>query len=108
METQNEKLLEFKINVKELATKLATQTKVKTYKEYWDIIVDEMLYPFYDEEVFYTVFQKTKDNVYGLHEYEIVERVWDNLSEKIYKVDPKRKLFRTREDAEEYINELIK
>ena len=106
METQNEKLMEFKINVKELATKLATQTEVKTYKEYWDIVVDAMLYPCYEGEKFYTIFQTVKDKVYGLHEYEAIERVWDETSEEMYRIDPMRKMFRTREEAEQHIKEL--
>tara|TARA_R100000781_G_C4022344_1_gene107609 strand:- start:66 stop:503 length:438 start_codon:yes stop_codon:yes gene_type:complete len=141
METENEKLMEFKINVVELSTSLAhkrlryesgetdesfekshmisadsgvlkytdkAQSRFdELYNEYWDTVVDSMLYPFYTGEKFYTIFQTKKDKVYGLHDYEAMERVWDERSEEIYKSDPMRKIFRTKEDAEEYIKELI-
>ena len=142
METENKKLMEFKINVVELSTSLAhkrlrhesgeadesfekshmvssdsgvlkyndeAQSRFdELYNEYWDIVVDAMLYPFYTGEKFYTIFQVKKDKVYGLHDYEVIERVWDERSEEIYRLDPMRKMFRTKEDAEEYIKELTK
>lgn len=140
METQNEKLMEFKINIVELATTLAhkrlkyesgetdesfekshmissdsgvlkytdeAQSRFdELYNEYWDEIADAMIYPCYTGEKFYTIFQKKKDKVYGLHEYEVMERVWDERSEEIYRLDPMRKMFRTKEEAEEYIKEI--
>jgi hypothetical protein len=132
METQNEKLMEFKINIKELSNTLAHKrlkeilpdeimiedkhmTKYTEegqirfndfYNEYWDEIADAMIYPCYNGEKFYTIFQKKKDKVYGLHEYEVIERVWDERSEEIYRLDPMRKMFRTKEEAEEYIKEI--
>ena len=42
-----------------------------------------------------------KDKLYGLHEYEAIERVWDENHEKIYKSDSMAKIFRTKEEAEE-------
>ena len=140
MEKQNEKLMEFKINIKELSNSLAhkrlkyesgetdesfekshmissdsgvlkytdeAQSRFdELYNEYWDLVVDEMIYPCYTGEKFYTIFQKKKDKVYGLHEYEVIERVWDERSEEIYRLDPMRKMFRTKEEAEEYIKEI--
>ena len=129
---KDKRKLEFKINIVELSTTLAhkrlkeilpdeimiedkhmtkytEEGQIKFddfYNEYWDTIVDAMIYPCYTGEKFYTIFQKTKDKDYGLHEYEIIERVWDSQSEEIYKLDPMRKMFRTREEAEEYIKEI--
>ena len=76
------------------------------YNEYWDLVVDEMIYTCYTGEKFYTIFQKTTDKLYGLHEYDIIERVWDSQSEEMYRIDPMRKMFRTRGEAEEYIKEI--
>ena len=131
METQNEKLMEFKINIKELSNTLAHKRMRETmpeeiiknefgmtftdkgeikfkliHKEYWDEIADAMIYPCYNGEKFYTVIQTKKDKLYGLHEYEAIERVWDENHEKIYKSDSMAKIFRTKEEAEEYIKEI--
>ena len=131
METQNEKLMEFKINIKDLSNTLAHKRMRETmpeeiiknefgmtftdkgevkfkliHKEYWDEIADAMIYPCYNGEKFYTIFQRTKDKIYGHHEYEAIERVWDETSEEMYRIDPMRKMFRTREEAEQHIKEL--
>ena len=129
---KDKRILEFKINIVELATTLAHKrleeilpdeimiedehmTKYteegqirfdEFYDEYWDKITDAMIYPCYTGEKFYTIFQKKKDKVYGLHEYEVIERVWDSQSEEIYRLDPMRKMFRTRQEAEEYIKKI--
>mgnify|MGYP003131444571 CR=1 FL=1 len=135
-----EKLLEFKINIRELSTSLSqkrlryesgetdesfekshmtsdengilkyndeAQSRLnELYNHYWNEITDAMIYPCYTGEKFYEIFQSKKDKVYGLHEYEAIERVWDETSEEIYRLDPMRKMFRTKEEAEEYIKEL--
>ena len=129
---KDKRILEFKINIVELATTLAHKrlteilpdeiiiedehmTKYteegqirfdELYNEYWDEIADAMIYPCYIGEKFYTIFQKTTDKLYGLHEYDIIERVWDSQSEEMYRIDPMRKMFRTRGEAEEYVKEI--
>tara|TARA_R100000664_G_C2740657_1_gene129203 strand:+ start:1111 stop:1512 length:402 start_codon:yes stop_codon:yes gene_type:complete len=129
---KDKRILEFKINIVELATTLAHKrlteilpdeiiiedehmTKYteegqirfdELYNEYWDEIADAMIYPCYTGEKFYTIFQKTTDKLYGLHEYDIIERVWDSQSEEMYRIDPMRKMFRTRGEAEEYVKEI--
>ena len=64
-------------------------------------------YPFKEGDDYYIVL-KHKDKVYNLLKYEILWSCWDDVSEEIYKVEPRRKLFRTRNEAQEYINELKK
>jgi len=62
-------------------------------------------YPFKEGDDYYIVL-KHKDRIYNLHEYEILWSCWDDVSEEIYNVEPVRKLFRTRNEAQEYINKL--
>ena len=64
-------------------------------------------YPFKEGDDYYIVI-KHKDRTYNLHEYEILWSCWDDVSEEIYNVEPVRKLFRTRNEAQEYINKLKK
>ena len=64
-------------------------------------------YPFKEGDDYYIV-MKYKDKVYNLHKYEIIWSCWDDVSEELYNIDRRRKLFRTRNEAQEYISNLKK
>ena len=57
----------------------------------------DIVYPFNDGDDYYTI----EDN-------KIVWSCWDNISEEFYREDPNRSLFKTKEQAQEYINKLNK
>ena len=62
-------------------------------------------YPFKEGDDYYIVINH-KDKIYNLDDYQILWSCWDDISEEIYNIKPTRKLFRTKEDAQEYINNL--
>ena len=113
--------MNIKINITELATKLAhkelsgwynskwdftyEEDGVEKYTEkgqgefnelydkYWDIIINTIVYPFKEGDDYYTI----EDN-------KIVWSCWDSISEEFYRDDPHRSLFKTKEQAQKYIN----
>ena len=69
------------------------------------LIIMKTKYPFEEGDDYYIVL-KYKDKVYNLPEYKIIESCWDDVSEEIYDIDSSRELFKSREDAQEHINQL--
>ena len=65
------------------------------YDYYYDIMINNIVYPF-----------KEGDDYYIIEEGKVVKSCWDDVSEEIYDIKPVRKLFKTKEDAQEYINNL--
>ena len=78
------------------------------YDKYWDMIISTAEYPFKEGDPYYIIL-KNKDRDYGLHTYDIMKSVWDDISEEIYLKDVGgRDLFKTREDAQKHIDMLTK
>tara|TARA_Y100001937_G_C7048914_1_gene298141 strand:- start:522 stop:872 length:351 start_codon:yes stop_codon:yes gene_type:complete len=114
--------MKFKINATELASKLAHQLLIRTigennmyddvieeyigtrykpsvqtkfdyhYDKFYHDILNCIVYPFRDGQTYYTI---EDDN-------EIVESVWDDISEEFYRENPDKKLFSTYELAQAY------
>ena len=130
--------MNIKINITELATKLAhkelsgwynskwdfthEEDGVEKYTEkgqgefnelydkYWDIIINTIVYPFKEGDDYYTIEQKFVEENRGhmgtarIFKTVIVWSCWDNISEEFYREDPNRSLFKTKEQAQKYIN----
>ena len=69
----------------------------KYFDYYFNEIRDKIAYPFKEGDTYYTI----ENN-------EVMESCWDDVSEEIYNIEPVRRLFRTRNEAQEYINKLKK